>query len=397
MKENRMGIDTRFEGIWIKEGRRIASLSREADSLMLTWKEPHSFETRFECVINKNGQCEVSQGEIKYYTGTLVSASNRTFRIEWSAKNDTYWHDGDIWEKLETVNMEGLENLLVERGNMDQSPGGRELICEIVDNCSFHKPFDFRTVVNIAIRARQRGMAQIDEAARMYFNYADKDGSGELDMCEVSNCLVQLNMWPSSPKQQLEIARIMEEVDADGSGDFDFDEMLQMIQRIRERMMMIDRAEEAAYGRTLGYTSEDTGRLRFVFSQLDDDQSGTLEFPEIRRALAVLRGDGTIADNMLSDIREDLQRRGLMPLHFYGFIDLTKAIDEEFAAAEWRAKESRNARRKMNQFESPDEHQLDEHDADDNKGEDSPQRNSVVKSKKHEEFGTRRYTRKLGK
>merc|ERR1712232_1004997 len=51
---------------------------------------------------------------------------------------------------------------------------------------------------------------------------------------------------------------------------------------------------------------------------------------------------GHSVDSLLNDFREDLQRQGLIPLHFYGFMDLTKRI----APAERSALEARIAKRK---------------------------------------------------
>jgi len=252
------------------------------------------------------------------------------------------WH----LEGAEGLNFDGLINFLVERGCISQSQDGRLLIESIVSLLSWHAPYDFHTVLKIVCRTRQRTVLDIQEVVWHTFVKTDKDGSGELDMQEVSNCLVQLDLLPSSPKQQIAIARIMEEVDVDGSGDFVYDELLHMIQRIKEKVTMMDRAEEVKYGMSLGFTKHDTNRLRFVFSQLDVDGSGTLDFPEVKRALVVLRGTDNIADAMLNDIREDLVRRGLMPLHYLGFMELTKRIDEEFQEAEKRALEAAIAKRK---------------------------------------------------
>merc|ERR1712183_730156 len=73
--------------------------------------------------------------------------------------------------------------------------------------------------------------------------------------------------------------------------------------------------------------------------------------PEIKRALVSLHGVDKIAETTLHAIHDDLGLRGQMPLHFFGFMELTKRLDEQFAEAEKRAREAAFAKRKKERLE----------------------------------------------
>ena len=102
-------------------------------------------------------------------------------------------------------------------------------------------------------------------AFRETFNLFDKDGGGSINVSEIGDVLRALGQKPT--KQEL--AQMVKEVDADGSGDVDFAEFLAMMLR------KIDEADVVK-------------ELRNVFSVFDKDSSGTIDLEELRTAIRAI-------------------------------------------------------------------------------------------------------------
>merc|ERR1719281_495614 len=94
------------------------------------------------------------------------------------------------------------------------------------------------------------------EELRPLFEEYDRDQSGELSMQEVSRILVDLNLQPKSAAEQAEISRMMDDVDADGSGLIDFDEFLWFVQRLHERLHAMKRKDENREAKELRYSQD---------------------------------------------------------------------------------------------------------------------------------------------
>merc|ERR1719502_716190 len=60
----------------------------------------------------------------------------------------------------------------------------------------------------------------------------DADGSGDLDPKECSEVLADLGLKPTTREEKLELAEIMEELQA-GDGDIDFMQLCLIVQRLR--------------------------------------------------------------------------------------------------------------------------------------------------------------------
>ena len=97
------------------------------------------------------------------------------------------------------------------------------------------------------------------------FRLFDKDGGGSINVSEIGDVLRALGQKPTAA----ELAQMIKEVDADGSGDVDFSEFLAMMLR------KIDEADVVS-------------ELRNVFSVFDKDSSGTIDIEELRTALRAI-------------------------------------------------------------------------------------------------------------
>ena len=103
------------------------------------------------------------------------------------------------------------------------------------------------------------------QAFRETFDFFDKDGGGSINTSEIGDVLRALGQRPT----KAELAQMVREVDADGSGDVDFAEFLAMMLR------KIDESDVVA-------------ELRNVFSVFDKDDSGTIDLEELRTAMRAI-------------------------------------------------------------------------------------------------------------
>uniref|UniRef100_H2Z3W4 EF-hand domain-containing protein n=1 Tax=Ciona savignyi TaxID=51511 RepID=H2Z3W4_CIOSA len=98
------------------------------------------------------------------------------------------------------------------------------------------------------------------------FDIFDEDGGGDISTRELGRVMKMLGQNPSRE----ELAKIVEEVDVDGSGTIDFDEFL--------IMMVMQISEE---GKTAG---ED--ELKDIFLLFDKDGDSYIDWDELKEALS---------------------------------------------------------------------------------------------------------------
>eukprot|EP00812_Abedinium_dasypus_P004606 NODE_1573_length_1109_cov_319.427894.p1 GENE.NODE_1573_length_1109_cov_319.427894~~NODE_1573_length_1109_cov_319.427894.p1 ORF type:complete len:294 (-),score=113.13 NODE_1573_length_1109_cov_319.427894:211-999(-) len=117
----------------------------------------------------------------------------------------------------------------------------------------------------------------------------DKNGDGCLCLTEVSGLLAHLNIQATSAEDQMELKRLIDCVDADGSGDLTFDEFEVLVQAIQRRLLMRARSRQQVLARRLGFGEREVCELRRVFFELDNAGCGYLSVEQCRQALNTLR------------------------------------------------------------------------------------------------------------
>ncbi|KAL4438491.1 hypothetical protein ABPG77_000139 [Micractinium sp. CCAP 211/92] len=124
-------------------------------------------------------------------------------------------------------------------------------------------------------KQRQKQLAEL----RAAFDIADKDGSGSIDLHELRQVLRALGQFPTP----VELAELMERMDANRNGVVEFEEFA-------EAMMGAAADEEAE--RQLREVQE-------VFALFDVDGSGSLSAEEVQRSLRILGVSLTAAETQL--------------------------------------------------------------------------------------------------
>merc|ERR1719359_953417 len=120
---------------------------------------------------------------------------------------------------------------------------------------------------------------------------------------------------------------MMQDVDEDGSMELNFEEFLVLFQRINEKLKAMQREKENAKAVELEFTENQLADLRYAFNALDSDGSGTLEVQEIRRALQLM-GKKVSSEKlweMISEVDDDQSGE----LDFTEFLQLVRKMETD--------------------------------------------------------------------
>merc|ERR1712107_115109 len=148
----------------------------------------------------------------------------------------------------------------------------------------------------------------------------DKDKDRRLDMNEISELFPELGIRLACQEDQWEMKCLLNEVDADASGDFSFGEFAVLVQRLRDRLAAAARRRQRVIASKLGLHEDQVFELCRVFFRLDTGGRGVLAPDQLRRALETLRCP-LRQDELLGAVaRIDTDSTG--QLNFDGFLKL---------------------------------------------------------------------------
>lgn len=175
---------------------------------------------------------------------------------------------------------------------------------------------------------RSYDMEQKKDDIEALFKSHDKDRNGQLDMKEICQILVELGLQPKTPKEQVGIAQLIEEVDSDGSGKLDLQEFLLMEQRIGEKVMQMRCAQDTDKALSLGFPMKMVYALRNAFAMLDEDCDGVLSHHNLERAVHLM--GWRLASSKLTKIIHEVDEYESGGLDFNEFLPFMQRVEREF-------------------------------------------------------------------
>jgi Ca2+-binding EF-hand superfamily protein len=132
----------------------------------------------------------------------------------------------------------------------------------------------FREYLKLVETLRARMMSLELASLKRKFMALDKDQSSRLDMAELAAYLDELGVQPRCREDQLEMRQVLDEADADRSGDLEFTEFLLLVQRVCERLDMALRRRHRVAACKLGIGERRLAELRETFYALDEVDPG---------------------------------------------------------------------------------------------------------------------------
>lgn len=156
--------------------------------------------------------------------------------------------------------------------------------------CLFSKEgFSFREFLEMVIAMRyEKRMVSMDDVEFMFERY-DRDKSGALEISEICRIVDDMGLAPKTIFEQQSIAQLVETADADGSGELDLQELSVLMQQIHECLHFDRRAIEHALATDEGFKPDEVYDFRNIFANLDGDDSGMLSFSEVMPAVTYMK------------------------------------------------------------------------------------------------------------
>merc|ERR1719356_2096567 len=135
-----------------------------------------------------------------------------------------------------SLGQDEITHVFLEFGLLPQAPAERKVVCDMIADADRDQDceLNFEEFLELTGQIRAHSLEGKREAEHSVFTRYDRDGSGSLSVKEVSVLLCDVGCAPKTRKEQEELSAIIRMVDADGSGQIDFNEFQVLSQRIEE-------------------------------------------------------------------------------------------------------------------------------------------------------------------
>jgi Ca2+-binding EF-hand superfamily protein len=147
------------------------------------------------------------------------------------------------------------------------------------------------------------------EELNKYFDFYDKDKSGELSMAEVSIMLQHLNLMPKTKEDQDIIREFFIDLDKDGNGMIDRTDFQTIYFRMDEQLKRMEYTSRKTLGMELGSSEMEVLELMNAFDTADQEGTGFIALSQATNALRQIRRQMTLdqVEDLFSDKIEDKQ------------------------------------------------------------------------------------------
>jgi len=236
------------------------------------------------------------------------------------------------------VSRPDLFGLLIDVGICPVKP---QAVCEqfleanLVNMPTAREETDFPGVLRMIHELRtQAKMRACDDLLDRFHTY-DRHKLGQLHYSDVYQILADFKMLPKSREEQHGIVTVIERLDTDGSGSFDFEEFQDFFQRLTEQVQMTEREQERQMILAMGFTENHLHVLRNTFFSLNPSgQNGKIQ--QIGLVSAVSRTHKDLCPNGVDEqkVREITQNAQRAPEKGISFQEFAQALRSMAATKE---------------------------------------------------------------
>lgn len=240
-------------------------------------------------------------------------------------------HFGELFREqcandTKAITRETAVRLMIECGVHVPGEVAKVSVDAILDELSdgYGADLDFTSFLTLIGAVRQLELDKAMGSCRKAFDKYDRDKNGVLTIREVSSLLADLDCAPRTRKEQEELAALIGSADVDGSGTIDFQEFQMLCQRVLARLRCIRFDEEVEFGIRSGFSEQQVRELRWISVQLDEDGTGKLDLDEVRAGLGVAKAKYTAEalQNAFSSLDADASGE----LDFHEFLELIRLL-----------------------------------------------------------------------
>eukprot|EP00928_Gymnodinium_smaydae_P015625 TRINITY_DN1578_c0_g2_i1.p1 TRINITY_DN1578_c0_g2~~TRINITY_DN1578_c0_g2_i1.p1 ORF type:complete len:726 (-),score=158.25 TRINITY_DN1578_c0_g2_i1:183-2360(-) len=164
---------------------------------------------------------------------------------------------------------------------------------------------EFPHVLQIIRHARKRCKEVMVNELMNQFSHYDKHKQGELSFPELFVVVEDFQLLPKSREEQEEMLVVLERLDTDGSGTFDFAEFQEFFQRLMEQLQQNEHKRENKAVLELGYDESELLTLRRVFVHMHT-QGRKANVQDSLRACQSLKEEPSFKNLDMDKVKEEL-------------------------------------------------------------------------------------------
>lgn len=223
-----------------------------------------------------------------------------------------------------------LVSLMVDMGiaPVDTTEDMFRIVKQSIDKWA-HQFNSFPDILHMVFEARGRCKADMAEELSAKFVAYDRDGSGELSMQEVYLVLAEFNMLPKTKLEQRELGRVIEQLDADGSGTFQLSEFHRLWQKMSEHLRFSKRQLEHQAGLDQGVSPERLAILRKNFMDCTPTNEGVVPRIILLQNMGKVRQSLNIVDMDEEELKaytRQVQMYPDVPVEYHTFVSDVKHV-----------------------------------------------------------------------
>jgi calcium-binding protein CML len=165
----------------------------------------------------------------------------------------------------------------------------------------------FAEFLGVVAEIRLYRQERIRDEQMASFDHYDKDNGGDLSVAEISMLLLDLGIAPRNRLEQEELAMMIHSSDQDGSGTIDFEEFQHLSQRIDEKLKSMRYESEVDFAMQADFSEQQMRDFRWVFDNLDWDGSDHLCQSEVQMCMNLMQWSvpTAVVENVFGQLDQD--------------------------------------------------------------------------------------------
>jgi len=226
-----------------------------------------------------------------------------------------------------------LNLLIADCGLGPRSKKEREEIQALIDSSDADQnaQVTFTEFLHLIRGIRHLSKARCLRDLQKLFERFDKDGNGNMSLPECCRLLEHLGLAPKTQQEQRHIAVLLEAIDEDGNCELDFEEFAHLCQRVTEMLQVAAHHKQLKAAKSLGIAIAQLQEYKLVFENMDAEETGQLSMQCVRKMLDSLHYN--ISGDDLNEIFNQVDEDESGFIEFTEFLKLISVVHGHAARA----------------------------------------------------------------
>jgi len=226
-----------------------------------------------------------------------------------------------------------LNLLIADCGLGPRSKKEREEIQALIDSSDADQnaQVTFTEFLHLIRGIRHLSKARCLRDLQKLFERFDKDGNGNMSLPECCRLLEHLGLAPKTQQEQRHIAVLLEAIDEDGNCELDFEEFAHLCQRVTEMLQVAAHHKQLKAAKSLSIDIAQLQEYKLVFENMDAEETGQLSMQCVRKMLDSLHYN--ISGDDLNEIFNQVDENESGFIEFTEFLKLISVVHGHAARA----------------------------------------------------------------